>query len=56
MKRKIYQELLNWKEKYIEKLLTVIRSREIGKNYIIKEFCDSEFESYIYINLLKQKE
>lgn len=56
MKRKIYQELLNWKEKSIEKPLMVIGARQIGKTYIINEFCKKEFENYVYINLLEQKE
>ena len=30
----------------------IIGARQIGKTYIIKEFCKNEFENYIYINLL----
>lgn len=56
MKRKIYSELLNWKEKGIEKPLMVIGARQIGKTYIIKEFCKAEFKNYIYINLLEHSE
>ena len=56
MERKIYKELLNWKEKNIQKPLMVIGARQIGKTYIIKEFCEKEFEKYIYINLLEQLE
>ena len=52
MKRKIYEELLKWKEKYIEIPLMVIGARQIGKTYIIKEFCQREFENFVYINLL----
>ena len=52
MKRKIYEELLKWKEKYIEIPLMVIGARQIGKTYIIKEFCQREFEKFVYINLL----
>ncbi len=56
MKRKIYQELLNWKENNIQKPLMVIGARQIGKTYIIDEFCKNEFENYIYINLLEHSE
>ncbi len=52
MKRKIYKNLLNWKENSINIPLMIIGARQIGKTYIIKEFCKNEFEKYIYINLL----
>ena len=52
MKRKIYKDLLNWKENSIDIPLMIIGARQIGKTYIIKEFCKNEFENYIYINLL----
>ena len=53
MQRKIYQEILNWKNSNIKKPLMIIGSRQIGKTYIIEEFCKSEFENYIEINLQK---
>ena len=56
MYRKIYQELLNWKNSNIEKPLMIIGARQIGKTYIIDEFCKKEFKEYIYINLLEQTE
>lgn len=56
MYRKIYQELLNWKNSSIEKPLMIIGARQIGKTYIIDEFCQKEFKEYIYINLLEQTE
>ena len=52
MKRKIYKDLLNWKENSIDIPLMIIGARQIGKTYIIKEFCKNEFENYMYINLL----
>ncbi len=56
MKRKIYQELIDWKNNNIQKPLMVIGARQIGKTYIINEFCKNEFENYIYINLLEHSE
>ncbi len=56
MERKIYKELINWKCTNIEKPLMVIGARQIGKTYIINEFCKSEFENYVYINLLENSE
>lgn len=56
MERKIYQELINWKNTDMQKPLMVIGARQIGKTYIINEFCKKEFENYIYINLLEHSE
>ena len=56
MQRKIYQELINWKNTNLEKPLIIIGARQIGKTYIINEFCKNEFKKYIYINLLEQPE
>lgn len=53
MKRKIYNELLEWKNrKNNRKPLMVLGVRQCGKTYVIKEFCNKEFEHFCYINLL----
>lgn len=56
MERKIYQELINWKNTNMKKPLMVIGARQIGKTYIIDEFCKKEFKKYIYINLFEHSE
>ena len=56
MERKIYKELLNWKNTDMQKPLMIIGARQIGKTYIIKEFCEKEFKKNIYINLLEHSE
>ncbi len=56
MKRKIYNELIDWKKNDIKKPLIVIGAPKIGKTYIIKKFCESEFKNYIYINLFEHPE
>lgn len=56
MERKIYKELLKWKNTDMQKPLMIIGARQIGKTYIIKEFCQKEFKQYIYINLLEHSE
>ena len=53
MKRKIYQDLLNWKEKG-KKPLLVLGARQVGKTYIINEFCKREFRNYRRVNLLNE--
>ena len=50
MKRKIYQELLNWKNNQDHvKPLMVLGVRQSGKTYIIDEFC-KKTSSYLYKN------
>ena len=53
MKRKIYDELLKWKEKSEFKPLIVLGVRQCGKSYIIDEFCKNEFEHYKKVNLFQ---
>ena len=52
MKRKIYEDLLNWKNTKNFKPLIVLGVRQCGKTYIIDEFCKKEFKHYKKINLL----
>ena len=55
MKRKIYQEILDWKNNTTNKKpLMILGVRQAGKTYIIDEFCKNEFQNYIYINLFEQ--
>ena len=51
MERKIYQELIDWKNTDMKKPLMVIGARQIGKTYTINEFCKKEFKKYIYLKL-----
>ncbi len=54
MKRKFYSVLMDWKNRNINTPLMVVGARQIGKTYIIDEFCKNEFEDYIYINLMEK--
>ena len=51
MKRKLYYNLLNWKENNIKMPYMLVGARQTGKTYIITEFCKNEFKDYVYINL-----
>lgn len=51
MKRKIYDNLLYWKNYKIKTPYMLIGARQTGKTYILTEFCQNEFENYVYINL-----
>ena len=49
MKRKIYKQLLDWKEKRNGEVALLIEgARRIGKSYIVEEFGKNEYESYIH--------
>ena len=56
MKRKIYTDLLNWKNKTNFKPLLVLGVRQCGKTYIIEEFCKNEFKNFKKINLFEDKD
>ena len=54
MKRKIYQDLLNWKQhKKGTTALLIEGARRIGKSYIVETFAQNEYESYILIDFSK---
>lgn len=45
MERKIYNKLVNWKNKNVHKPLILNGVRQCGKTYILKEFGKREFET-----------
>lgn len=51
MKRKLYYNLLNWKNNNANMPYMLVGARQTGKTYLITEFCKNEFEDYVYINL-----
>lgn len=51
MERDLYNNLLNWKKEKIKMPYMLVGARQTGKTYIVKEFCQKEFENYIYLNL-----
>lgn len=54
MYRKITKTLMEWKDNF-KKPLMLIGARQTGKTYIISEFCNQNFENYLYINLEKEE-
>ena len=54
MKRKIYDELVKWKnESNGEVALLIDGARRIGKSYIAEQFAKENYESYILIDFNK---
>ena len=54
MKRKIYQQLIEWKEqRQGEVALLIEGARRIGKSYIVEEFGRNEYDSYLFVDFNK---
>ena len=50
-KRKIYEKLLDWKQRRNGQTAVLIEgARRVGKSTIVKQFAESEYESYILID------
>ena len=57
MKRKIYQELLHWKEQEQGQVALLIDgARRIGKSYIVEEFARHEYQSYLLIDFARAEQ
>ncbi|MCR5124189.1 MAG: ATP-binding protein [Treponema sp.] len=56
LKRKFYYDLLNWKKTKKKECLLVNGARQIGKTFIIEQFGKDNYESYIYLNFIKNPE
>lgn len=56
MKRKIYNQLIEWKNNKINKPLLILGVRQCGKTYIINKFCQNEYKNYLKINLLERND
>ncbi|MBR7023056.1 MAG: ATP-binding protein [Bacteroidales bacterium] len=51
MKRKIYNDLLRWKQRDQGKVAILLEgARRVGKSYIVEEFARNEYKSYILVN------
>lgn len=54
MKRKIYEELLKWKqEKQGKTAILIDGARRVGKSYIAEEFAKENYKSYVLIDFSK---
>ena len=56
LKRKFYYQLQEWKKTKKAECLLVNGARQIGKTYIIEQFGKHNYESYIYLNFVKNPE
>lgn len=51
MLRKFYNELVRWENASFQEPLLVIGARQVGKTWLIQEFCKKTYQDYIYLNL-----
>ena len=56
LKRKIENELLDWKNTDNKKPLIIKGCRQCGKTFIVKEFAKNNYENVIYINFIESPE
>src|SRR5574344_1936631 len=54
LKRKIYDSLSDWKKSKQKECLLVKGARQVGKTFIIRQFGQTEYRSFIEINFQKQ--
>ena len=52
LKRKVYYQLLQWKEKQAKKCLIISGARQVGKTTIVREF-SKNYTSFIELNFLE---
>lgn len=51
MRRKIYEQLLDWKQNDAQRTALLIEgARRVGKSYIVEEFAKNEYDSYLLLD------
>lgn len=56
LKRKITNNLIEWKEKSNHKSLILTGARQVGKTFIVRQFGKEQYKSFIEINFLEKPE
>jgi predicted AAA+ superfamily ATPase len=54
MERALYSQLLQWKAKQDVKPLLLLGGRQVGKTYLMREFCNKEYCKVVEVNLFNQ--
>lgn len=53
LKRKIMNNLIEWKENHKDNCLLITGARQVGKTFIIRKFAEKYYEKTIYINFIE---
>ena len=56
LKRKIYNDLFEWKKNKARDCLLIKGARQVGKTFIVREFGKREYENFIELNFLMNPE
>lgn len=56
MERKFFEVLNDWEDRKIKEPLMVIGPRQVGKTWIIREFCKKKYSDYVYVNLEERRD
>ena len=56
LKRKIYNDLYEWKNNKTRDCILIKGARQVGKTFIVREFGKREYESFIELNFLMNPE
>ena len=56
LKRKIYDELLKYKNSTNKKPIMILGVRQCGKTYIIEKFCENEYKKHYTLNLFDRSD
>ena len=56
MYRKFIKKLQQWESEKIKEPLLVIGARQVGKTWLIKEFCKETYPDYVYINFEERED
>ena len=54
MIRKIYDDLVRWEKENRKEPLMLIGVRQVGKTWLLKDFCRNTYEDVFYVNLEEQ--
>ena len=56
MKRIAIQKLIEWKNSEERKPMVLKGARQVGKTWLMKEFGQNFYESYVYFNIDEEEE
>lgn len=56
MRRKIYDQLVEWKKDRGRSCLTIQGQRQVGKTYIVEKFASENYEHFVSVNFAERPE
>lgn len=55
MRRNLMRNLVDWKNKMKRDPLLLLGARQVGKTYLLREFAETQFEDYLYLNFERDR-